>query len=195
MQPLLPSMGEALQPLLLSLKPHYADLVFDGLKKAELRRRIASHIENRDVFIYVSSPIMVLRGGFRVGEVWYGEPENVWNMVSNLASVEKQDFDTYFEGRTIAYALEIKEVWEYCEPVSLAALRNQFSKFVIPQSWRYVRPEEYQFFLEVEPQKKEFLEQRQENSDYSTSDMSLFNPSNCTHSECDNRRKAFVSVI
>ena len=59
------------EPLLLSLKPCYADLVFQGLKKAELRRRIPC-VENRDVFIYVSSPVRCLRGGFRVEHVWSG---------------------------------------------------------------------------------------------------------------------------
>jgi predicted transcriptional regulator len=152
-------MNTTKQPLLLSLKPVYADLVFKGLKTAELRRRIASHIENRDVFVYVSSPIMELRGGFRAGEVWHGEPEDVWNMVSKLARVEKQDFDTYFEGQTVAYAFEITEVWESRKPVPLNKLRKQFPNFVVPQSWRYVREEEHQFFLEMKRQTKEVLKQ------------------------------------
>ena len=152
-------MNTTKQPLLLSLKPLYADLVFKGLKTAELRRRIASHIENRDVFVYVSSPIMEMRGGFRAGEVWHGEPEDVWNMVSKLARVEKQDFDTYFEGQTVAYAFEITEVWESPKPVPLNKLRKQFPNFVVPQSWRYVREEEHQFFLEMKRQTKEVLKQ------------------------------------
>ena len=41
----------ALRPLIISLKPCYADMVFKGLKKVEFRRRIASQISNRDVFI------------------------------------------------------------------------------------------------------------------------------------------------
>ena len=162
MQPLLPTMSATMRPLLLSLKPHYADLVFEGLKTAELRRRIASHIENREVFVYVSSPTMELRGGFRVGKVWHGDPEDVWNMVSKFASVDKQDFDTYFDGQTIAYAFEITEVWESPSPVNLNVLRKQFPNFVVPQSWRYVREEEHKFFLEMRTQAKESPEQGQE---------------------------------
>ena len=60
------AMNKTIQPLLLSLKPRYADLIFAGRKKAELRRRIASGIEGRDAFIYVSSPVKQLRGGFRI---------------------------------------------------------------------------------------------------------------------------------
>ena len=85
-------MNKTTQPLLLSLKPYYADLIFAGRKKAELRKRIASNIEDRDVFIYVSSPVKQLRGGFRVGQVWQGSPEEVWNKVSELTDVAKKLF-------------------------------------------------------------------------------------------------------
>lgn len=139
-------MNKPSQPLLLSLKPDYADLVFDGLKEAELRRRITSCLENRAVFIYVTSPVRQLRGGFRVGQVWSGPPEEVWRQVSKLAGVRKRDFDEYYAGRTVAYALEITDVWEYKNPASLNTLGDRFPDFVVPQSWRYVRPEEYRLF-------------------------------------------------
>jgi len=132
------------KPLLLSLKPCYADLVFLGLKKAELRRRIPS-VENRDVFIYVSSPVRCLRGGFRVEHVWSGSPGEVWKEVEGLARVERREFDAYYAGRSVAYALRISEVWEYDEPVHLEVLRRQLSDFVVPQSWRYVKPEESRY--------------------------------------------------
>lgn len=149
------AMNTPTQPLLLSLKPYYADLIFAGRKKAELRRRIASGIEGRDVFIYVSSPVMQLRGGFRVGHVWQGLPEEVWNEVSEIAGVDKQGFDNYYEGREIAYALQIMDVWEYENPVDLSKLRNLFSNFVAPQSWRYVKPEEHRSFQKMKRQIKE----------------------------------------
>ena len=139
-------MNTATAPLLFSLKPCYADLVFERLKEAELRKRITLYMKDRDVFIYVSSPVRKLRGGFRVGQVWSGSPEEVWNNVSEFVGIDKRDFDAYYEGRTIAYALEITEVWEYKNPIDLNTLRKQFPNFVVPQSWRYVRPEEQRFF-------------------------------------------------
>ena len=57
-------------------------LVFDGPKKVELRRRVLTRMRGRDIFIYVTSPVGKLRGGFRVGEVWTGTPEEIWNVVS-----------------------------------------------------------------------------------------------------------------
>ena len=142
-------MSVTTKPVLFSLKPCYADLVFDGLKHAELRRRITPDMENRCVFLYVSSPVRQLRGGFRVGHVWHGSPKDVWDEVSELAGVDKRDFDNYYAGRTIAYALKITDVWEYANPASLHTLRNRFPHFVVPQSWRYVKPEEYRSFQKM----------------------------------------------
>ena len=149
------AMNTTTQPLILSLKPRYSDLIFAGRKKAELRRRIASGIEGRDVFIYVSSPVMQLRGGFRVGQVWQGSPEEVWNEVSELAGVDKRGFDTYYEGCKIVYALQITDVWEYENPTDLNRLRKQFPNFSVPQSWRYVKPEEYRSFRNMKRKIKE----------------------------------------
>ncbi len=139
-------MTTALRPLIISLKPCYADLVFEGLKKVELRRRIASQLSDRDVFIYVSSPVRELRGGFRVGQVWEGTPDAVWQKVSELATVDRQEFDAYFQGQTVAYALEVTNVWEYESPVGLSWLRDRFEDFVVPQSWRYAKTEECEAF-------------------------------------------------
>ena len=138
-----------MQPLLISLKPCYADLVFDGLKTVELRRRIVSPANDRDVFVYVTSPIRELRGGFRVGQVWQGSPEEVWGMVSELVSLNKREFDAYFEGQTIAYALEIRDIWEFQNPLGLSNLRVCFESFVVPQSWRYVTPVEHGAFQKL----------------------------------------------
>ncbi len=162
MQPLLPTTSAAMRPLLLSLKPCYADRIFEGLKTVELRRRITSHVKDRDVFVYVSSPVMELRGGFRIGDFWRGTPEEIWDTVSELAQINKQDFDAYFKGRAVAYAFEIKEVWKFPKPLNLSALRNQFPNFVVPQSWRYVRDNEREFFQKMKTQTKEPLEQHRE---------------------------------
>ena len=142
-------MNDSSRPLLLSLKPCYADLIFEGVKKAELRRRALLQMEGRDVFVYVTRPVMQLRGGFRVGQVWTGSPQAIWRKVCDWAGVSKQDFDAYYAGQSIAYALEITDVWEFADPPGLDALRNQIDNFVVPQSWRYVKPEEYQAFRKM----------------------------------------------
>lgn len=128
-----------MRPLLLSLKPVYADLVFSGLKTAELRRWIPRDMKGRDVFIYVSSPERVLRGGFTVADVWQGTPDDVWDRVKDLALVDTDTYKAYYEGRSKAFALSIADAWEHKHPLTLEDLRDKFENFVVPQSWRYLR--------------------------------------------------------
>ncbi len=130
--------------LLLSVKPYFADQIFDGTKTAELRRRISIYVKNQEVLIYVTTPVRQLRGGFRIEQVWSGPPETVWEKVSDKAGVTKGDFDAYYEGVKTAYALKITDVWEYDEPFGLESLRDMFEDFVIPQSWRYLKTNESQ---------------------------------------------------
>ena len=139
-------MNTPIRPLLLSVKPCYSELIFEGLKRAELRRRAWKQMEHRNVFVYVSSPVQKLSGGFRVGKVWTGTPDEVWGTVSGYAGLDKLDFDAYYAGQCIAYALEITDVWQYSNPVTLGDLRGLFGHFVVPQSWRYLKSEEHDYF-------------------------------------------------
>ena len=152
--------------LLLSLRPRFADLVFEGLKKAELRRRFAQGAQNRDVFIYVTSPLRHLRGGFRVEHVWKGTPKEIWEKVSDLAGIDKGDFDAYYHGKAVAYALKIADVWEYSKPVSLDMLRSELGQFVVPQSWRYVKPKEFRLFCDMDDVNASYFDQNESTVSY-----------------------------
>ena len=130
------------QALVLSLQPHFADLVFNGSKRTELRRRFTEGLEGCDVFVYVTSPVRELRGGFRVEDIWKGPPEDLWGKVSGTACVNRAQFDAYYRGKEVAYALTMADVWRFKSPSSLDALRQRLGDFVVPQSWRYVRDQE-----------------------------------------------------
>ena len=65
-EPIPAATGSAI-PVLFSLQPCYAELIFAGAKRAEFRQRPVTHMKGRDVFVYVTSPIRELRGWFRVG--------------------------------------------------------------------------------------------------------------------------------
>lgn len=127
--------------ILLSLRPQYADPLFNGLKTAELRRSVPKS-EVSDVYIYVSSPDRILYGGFTLRQVWSGTLDEIWEKYEHLACVEKEEYFAYFSGRSTAHALEVANVWKFENAVGLHALRNKFANFAAPQSWRYVRPEE-----------------------------------------------------
>ena len=141
-----------MMPLLLSLKPRFAELVFMGEKTVELRRRIASTMTGREVFIYVSSPVRVIRGGFRVTEVWSSDPESVWSEVASRVGVAKAEYDAYYEGCSIAHALELSDVWTHKAPVKIDGVRKALPGFQPPQSWRYARGQELEWLRRFKAQ-------------------------------------------
>ena len=132
--------------LLLSIRPCYANPIFERVKTVELRKRVGADVRDRSVFVYVTRPIGALVGGFRVGLVWSGSPSEVWDRVSHMANVSKQEYETYYADQEVAYALTIEGVWQYRSPIGLDVLRRNIPQFVVPQSWRYVREEEFQAF-------------------------------------------------
>ena len=135
-----------MMPLLLSLKPRFAELIFMGEKTVELRRRVASTMEGREVFIYVSSPErMIRRRGFRIAEVWSSDPETVWGEVAARAGVAKVEYDAYYEGCGIAHALALSDVWAHQAPVEIEGVRRALPGFNPPQSWRYARGHELEW--------------------------------------------------
>ena len=134
-----------MMPLLLSLKPRFAELVFMGEKTVELRRRIASTMAGREVFIYVSSPERMIRGGFRVADVWSSDPETVWGEVASRAGVVKAEYDAYYKGCGIAHALALSDVWAHEAPVEIEGVRRALPGFRPPQSWRYAKGRELEW--------------------------------------------------
>ncbi len=134
-----------MMPLLLSLKPRFAELVFMGKKTVELRRRVASTMKGREVFIYVSSPVQMIRGGFRVAEVWSNDPETVWVAVASKAGVAKAEYDAYYEGCGTAHAFALSDVWTHETPVEIEGVRRALPGFRPPQSWRYARGRELEW--------------------------------------------------
>ena len=139
-------------PLLISLRPCFAELIFTGLKQVELRRRFSDFVEGRQVFIYVSSPERILRGGFRVEQVLKGSPESIWQEVSSAVGIDRPEFDAYYQGSNIAYALKIAELWEFPTPIRLQTLKNRLGCFSAPQSWRYLKADEESFLGRISPQ-------------------------------------------
>ncbi len=132
-------------PLLLSMRPRYADLVFAGEKRVELRRRITPTVIDREVFVYASSPARVIRGGFWVDEVRIGSPESVWSDVGGATGLTKTEFDAYFEGCGAAHALRVVGVWAFDPPLRIDDVRRALPGFRAPRSWRYVREEEIEW--------------------------------------------------
>ncbi len=141
--------------LLLSIRPKYADKIFDQTKTVELRRVCPRRLEKGDlVLIYVSSPTQAVVGAFKVEKIVEKPVTLLWQMVKTKAGLKRSEFDAYYRGIEIGVGIFFKQFWPLNSPISLKIMKEQDIGFQPPQSFRYTTTGELERAF---PQFKELL--------------------------------------
>jgi predicted transcriptional regulator len=124
--------------LLLSIQPEYANKIFDGSKKLELRR-IRPKLERGDwVLVYVSAPVKALVGAFQVEGMVERNPSRLWREFSREVGITREEFESYYSGASTAYGILLGVVRRFRTPIELSLLRELWSGFHPPQGFRYL---------------------------------------------------------
>jgi predicted transcriptional regulator len=116
--------------VLMSIKPTYAEAIFNGTKTVELRRKRPSFEPGTTVLVYSSSPNRALEGAFETGEVIALAPRLLWRKVSRRAGVDRATFDSYFDGCDLAFAIEV---------INPRRIKKSRLTFRPPQSYLFLR--------------------------------------------------------
>lgn len=121
--------------VLLSIKPEFAERIFDGTKRFEFRRSVFRDKSVRTVVVYVTRPVGKIVGEFDIGGILTEAPDALWNMTHSHAGISREFFDSYFEGRVSANAIEVAEVRRFATPLEPSVMIENFTP---PQSYMYV---------------------------------------------------------
>ncbi|MFA7419704.1 MAG: ASCH domain-containing protein [Melioribacteraceae bacterium] len=133
--------------ILLSIKPMYAEMIFNGKKTIELRRKLPKNINKGSlILVYASSPQKLLLGAFTVKKIISSPLISLWEKVNKKSCIDMKDFDTYFSGCKIGYGICIDNYWSFPNPVSLEDIRTIDEGFNIPQSFRYLKESDLHLF-------------------------------------------------
>ena len=122
--------------ILISIQPQYVEKILNGTKRYEFRKIAPDKSFVRDFYIYSSAPVQRVVARFPMTEVHVGSPEQVWGICSEFAGGSKEDFLEYFDGKEKAYAIEIKGLHKFDEPINPF---KQNKKFWPPQSYCYLK--------------------------------------------------------
>ncbi|MDN5201958.1 ASCH domain-containing protein [Fulvivirgaceae bacterium BMA10] len=121
--------------VILSIKPEFANKIFNGSKKFEFRRRLYKNKKVRAVIVYASAPISKVIGEFEIENVIHGELDSLWSSTSRYSGISQEYYLDYFKGKETGYAIAVKKAKLYDKPVCIK------EKFGIkpPQSFAYVQ--------------------------------------------------------
>lgn len=124
--------------LLLSIRPKFAMKLLNGSKSTELRRVKPRVVMGDVVLIYETSPTMALVGYGVVESVTVDKPPKLWKKIEERSGITKLEFEQYYLGADIGYAINFSDVRGLRMPVSLPILRRKVEGFHPPQSYRYL---------------------------------------------------------
>jgi len=120
--------------VLLSIKPEFVEAIFNGKKHFEYRKSIFKK-DVKTVVIYATKPLGKIVGEFDIDNIISDHPDNIWKMTKMFSGIDENFFSKYFQDRDIGYAIKIKHLRQYTEPICPYSL---FKDFKAPQSYKYL---------------------------------------------------------
>lgn len=119
--------------VVLSIKPEFANKIFDGTKKFEFRKAIFKNEKIKTVIVYSSAPVQKVIGEFEIERIINHEIDTLWGLTQHGSGITEDYFYKYFADRAKGFAIQIKKVKKYKTP---KCLRRDFNLFP-PQSFAY----------------------------------------------------------
>ena len=124
--------------LLISLRPRFAQAIYSGEKKFELRRTSPKGRVGR-VFIYETAPVSAITGFFEATSVRHRNKRQVWTELGDHLSLQKSEFDEYLKDRELAVTIGVGNPVRLGRPVHL---QEALGSPEAPQSFRFLKAAE-----------------------------------------------------
>ena len=120
--------------VVLSIKPEYANKIFEGTKKYEFRRAIFKNPEVKKIIVYASSPVQKIIGEFDIDQIITHDLRTLWNKTKKYSGISEDFFFEYFVNKENGFAIKIKNTKLYRTP---RCIREDYNLFP-PQSFLYL---------------------------------------------------------
>ncbi len=121
--------------VLLSIKPQFVEEIFNGNKKFEYRKSIFKRKGITSVVIYSTMPVGKIVGEFDIGDILIDTPKSLWERTKDYSGTTEDFYDSYFMNRIQGYAIKIKSLKKYQEPI---CPYTTYENFTAPQSFKYL---------------------------------------------------------
>lgn len=120
--------------VLLSIKPEFAEKIFNGTKKFEFRRSVFSNPNVTTIVVYASSPVKRVIGEFEIESIINEKLQCLWDMTKEYSGISENFFFQYFKSKETGYAIKIKDTKRYKQSL---CIKEDFQA-IPPQSFIYL---------------------------------------------------------
>jgi len=127
-------MKQVQMKVLLSIKPKFAEKIFNGTKKFEFRRSVFKNPNIKTIVVYASFPVQKVIGEFDINRIICKNVHDLWEYTQQHAGIDRNYFFDYFSDKENGYAIEVKRTRKYKKPL---LLKENFN-MVPPQSFAYI---------------------------------------------------------
>lgn len=121
--------------VLLSIKPEFAEKIFDGTKKYEFRKNIFKNTDVTTVVVYASSPVQRVIGEFSIETILNDNIDAVWKETAPFSGITHDFYLSYFANKERAYAIKIRDARRYRKARRL----SDYNLVYAPQSFAYIQ--------------------------------------------------------
>lgn len=122
--------------VLLSIKPEFAEKIFNGTKKYEFRKSIFKNTSVDKIVVYASAPVQKVIGEFDVEDILVENPSELWLKTKDYSGITREFFDQYFKVKNKGYAIKISKTRRYKSPLNL---KDHYGINFPPQSFLYLQ--------------------------------------------------------
>ena len=119
--------------VVLSIKPEFANKIFDGTKRFEFRKAIFKNEKIKSVLVYSSSPVQKVIGEFQIEQIIRHDLETLWSLTKEHSGITEEYFYEYFADKQEGFAIQIKKKTKFRTP---KCLRKDYN-LSPPQSFAY----------------------------------------------------------
>ena len=120
--------------VLLSIKPEFAEKIFNGTKKYEFRKSIFKNKDVDTVVVYASSPWQYVIGEFKIETILCDNVNKIWEQTHAFSGISETFYRQYFAHKDKAYAIKIGNVTKFKKRKRLSDYHVNFA----PQSYVYL---------------------------------------------------------
>jgi len=122
--------------LLMSLRPEFAELILKGIKTVEFRRKFSKKYQGATIVFYITQPVKQFMFTATITQVDHQKKTRLWETHRHHGGISEALFDRYFSGTDFGYAIQLSNVQNIPNQLSLKSAQQIYPKLRPPQSFQ-----------------------------------------------------------